>query len=75
LRTPELLVEVARTHPELARVEAVLRPAVQAALSSSLDEVSEMLDAEEREERRKDREYWAPLKRELEEFRLGRRKQ
>src|ERR1017187_3823969 len=33
------------------------------------------LEAEEREERRKDREYWAPLKRELEEFRLDRRRQ
>jgi hypothetical protein len=32
------------------------------------------LEAEEREERRKDREYWAPLKRELEEFRFGRKR-
>jgi hypothetical protein len=32
------------------------------------------LEEEEREERRKDREYWAPLKRELEELCLGRRK-
>ena len=75
LRTPELLVEVAWTHPELARAEAVLRPAVQAALSACPDDVSEALETEEREERRKDREYWAPLKRELEEFRLGRRRQ
>jgi hypothetical protein len=75
LRTPELLVEVAGAHPELARAEAVLRPAVRAALSAHLDDVSETLEAEEREERRKDREYWAPLKRELEEFRLGRRRQ
>jgi len=72
LRTPELLMEVAGAHPELARDEAVLRPAVRAALSACLDDVSETLEAEEREERRKDREYWAPLKRELEEFRLGR---
>jgi hypothetical protein len=74
LRTPELLVEVAGAHPELAADEAVLRPAVQAALSACLDDVSEALEAEEREERRKDREYWAPLKRELEEFRLSRRR-
>ena len=73
LRTPELLVEVAGAHSELARAEAVSRPAVQAALSARPDEVSETLEAEEREERRKDREYWAPLKRELEEFRLGRK--
>jgi hypothetical protein len=74
LRTPELLVEVAASHPELARAEAGLRPAIQAALSERPDAVSEALEAEEREERRKDREYWAPLKRELEEFRLGRRR-
>ena len=64
LRTPELLVEVAGAHPELARAEAVLRPAVRAALSAHLDDVSDTLEAEERKERRKDREYWAPLKRE-----------
>jgi len=75
LRTPELLVEVASAHPELAHADAVLRPAVQAALAARLEGVSDALDAEEREERRKDREYWYPLKRELEEFRPGRRKQ
>src|SRR5258708_11255078 len=75
LRTPELLVEVARTHPELASAEAVLRQPVQAALEARLEDVCEALGAEEREERRKDREYWAPLKRELEELRLTRRKQ
>jgi hypothetical protein len=74
LRTPELLVEVAAAHPEWARSEAVFRPAVQAALLARPDEVSEALEAEEREERRKDPEYWAPLKRALEEFRLGRRR-
>jgi hypothetical protein len=74
LRTPELLVEVAGAHPVLARAEAVLRPAVQAALTARPNDLSEALEAEEREERRKDREYWAPLRRELEEFRLGRRR-
>jgi hypothetical protein len=73
LRTPELLVEVAGAHPELTRAEAVLRPAVQAALSARPADVSDALEAEEKEERRKDREYWVPLKRELEEFRLGRK--
>jgi len=32
------------------------------------------LEFEEREERRKDKEYWAPLKRELEELRLDRKR-
>jgi len=65
-------VEIAATHPGLAGAEAGLRPAVQAALSAQPDEVREAPIAEEREERRKDREYWAPLKRELEQLRLGR---
>jgi hypothetical protein len=75
LRTPELLVEVAGAHPELARAEAGSRRAVEAALSARPADVNEALQAEEQEERRKDREYWAPLKRELEEFRLGRRRE
>jgi hypothetical protein len=75
LRTAELLVEVAGAHPELARAEAVSRRAVQAALSARPAAVSAALEAEEQEERRKDREYWVPLKRELEEFRLGRRRE
>jgi len=74
LRTPELLMEVAAAHPDLARAEATSRPAVRAALLPRLDDVVEALEAEEREERRKDREYWAPLKRELEEIRHDRRK-
>ena len=68
LRSPELLVEVAGAYPDLA-AEATPRPAVQTALSKRPEDVSEALEAEEREERRKDREYWAPLKRELEELR------
>ena len=75
LRTAELLVQVAAAHPELARAEAASRPAVHTALAARPDDVSEALEAEQREERRKDREYWAPLKRELEEFRLHRRSQ
>ena len=74
LRTPELLVEVAGAHAELARAEAAFRPAVQAARLARPDDVREALEIEEREERRKDRDYWAPLRRELEEFRLRRKR-
>jgi hypothetical protein len=72
LRTPELLIQVSRAYPDLARAEAILRPAVQTALTANLSDVSEALEIEEREERRKDRDYWAPLKQELEELRRGR---
>ena len=50
-------------------MESRSRPAIQAALSAPIEAVSDALAGEEREERRKDREYWEPLRRELEEFR------
>jgi hypothetical protein len=74
LRTPELPLEVAAAHPEAARAESASRRAVQCARLRRVDDLAVALEEEEREERRKDREYWAPLKRELEELRLGRAK-
>jgi hypothetical protein len=67
LRTPELLIEAAATHPELACAET--RPALQAALTANLEAVTAALRDEREAERQKDREYWAPLKRELEQLR------
>jgi hypothetical protein len=67
LRTPELLIEVATAHPAVA--SRVPRPAVTAALRSDVGAVERALADEELEERRRDREYWAPLKRELESLR------
>ena len=75
LRTPELLVEAAAAYPERANPLASERPALAAALRGSVERVRELLEAEERDERRKDREYWAPLKRELEQLRLARSKE
>jgi hypothetical protein len=69
LRTPELLVEVAAAYAELARAIAASRPAAGAALEGAIEEVRKLLTAEEEEERRRDREYWEPLKRELEQLR------
>ncbi len=74
LRTPELLVEVCSAYPEAARAAAASRQALQHALARNVDGLAEALEEEERDERRKDREYWTPLKRELEELRLGRKK-
>jgi hypothetical protein len=45
-----------------------VRPAVQAALRGRTDEVAQALEDEQQEQRRRDREYWEPLKRELEQF-------
>jgi hypothetical protein len=45
---------------------------VEAALQRDLEKVAEALNREEQEERRKDRDYWEPLKRELEQLRRNR---
>jgi hypothetical protein len=71
LRTPELLIRVASDYPEAARKSS--RAAVAAALAGDVRLVSEALDEEQRNERDKDRTYWEPLKRELEQFRRDRR--
>lgn len=71
LRSPELLIEASKAHPNLARRSS--RPAVQAALRGDAEAVAGSLEQEEREERRLDQEYWAPLKEELEQLRRARK--
>jgi hypothetical protein len=73
LRTAELLVETAKANPELARKIAFERPAVAAALEGDRQACELALAAEEAEEKTKDRIYWEPLKRELEEMRRAKR--
>ncbi len=73
LRTAELVMEVSREYPDAARRAAVGRPAVAAALRADMDAAARSLEEEERAARRLDREYWAPLKRELEQLRRSRR--
>jgi hypothetical protein len=51
LRTPEILIEAAAQHPEVARQVAQERPAVQAAIEGNAALVGELLEAEEREQR------------------------
>jgi hypothetical protein len=74
LRSPELLIEVSRQNPDAARREAIARPAVGAALDGDAIAAAKILDDEERAERLSDQEYWAPLKRELEQLRRSRHK-
>jgi hypothetical protein len=69
LRTPELLLDVVAAYPGRAAQLAPTRSAIAAALTGVVDQVSLALDDEEREQRRLDREYWAPLKQELEQLR------
>lgn len=74
LRSPELLIELAAMHGGVAREVAPARAAVGAALARDAGQVAHALAAEEAEERRRDREYWQPLRVELEMLRHGHRR-
>lgn len=64
LRTPELLIELVRQAPPSAA--SAQRPAIMAARSGDLEATRRALQEEEAAEREADRQYWLPLKRELE---------
>lgn len=74
LRTPELLIETATTNPEIAQIVETFRPLLKFASIGDAVLLAEALLSEEREEREADREYWQPLKAELEELRRNRPK-
>jgi hypothetical protein len=72
LRTPELLIELADQQPSLAAELAPSRPLLAAAVAKDSTALQAGLDAEERRERELDRQYWQPLKAELERLRHNR---
>jgi hypothetical protein len=69
LRTPELLVELARRHPAIVRRQFKERPLLTHAHVGESALLQQALLAEETAERQRDKEYWLPLRRELEQFR------
>jgi hypothetical protein len=69
LRTPELLIEVTETHPRLFSRLAAARPLLALATSGQEVALAQALKEEEQQERERDREYWLPLKSELETLR------
>ena len=69
LRTPSLLVEITRSQPHLALEERERRPLLSFALAAEENSLEIALQQEEFHERQADRDYWIPLKRELEQFR------
>jgi hypothetical protein len=71
-RTFELLRDLGQRYPRLAEKEAASRPALRAALKNDPARTDALLRTEEDRERALDRRYWAPLKAELERWRLGR---
>jgi hypothetical protein len=66
-RTPELLVELAGRFPSECEAAANGRPALRQL--PDIERLRDLLAEEERAERAADREYWVPLKRELEAMR------
>jgi hypothetical protein len=73
LRTPELLLELARRHPMICRQSIRQRPLLDHAQSAKMVELEQALLAEETAERQRDKEYWLPLRKELEKLRHTRK--
>jgi hypothetical protein len=69
LRTPELLLELARRHPAICRRLTKKRTLLVNAPAGKLDDLQQALLAEETSERQRDKEYWLPLRQELEKLR------
>lgn len=75
LRTPDLLMEVARAHPDVVKELVGERPLLELTTAQDLatDVLSRALRDEEDTERRLDAEYWKPLREELERLRRTKR--
>ncbi len=73
-RTPEVLIRLAYEYPVLFREVLAKRKLLGEALSGSQSAVQQELTKEELQERKADEAYWRPLKLELEQLRLNRKK-
>ena len=74
-RTPELLRDLVKSFPNEAAALRSERPLLALAADGKMDALRAELDAEVRAEQAKDREYWEPLRREIEQFRREERTQ
>lgn len=74
-RTPELLVELCSRFATEAAVIRTQRPLLEIVMSGDLDALRTAIDAEIRAEQAKDRLYWEPLRKELEQLRHAERGQ
>jgi len=72
LRSPQLLVEVARNHPSACKRAARRRPLLQHAVRDEQTALDAALQEEEAREREADHRYWQPLRAELEQLRRKR---
>ena len=71
-RTPETLIRVATMFPEMAASAGARRPLVRLAESNEIDKLRKALLDEQWREQNLDRQYWNPLKEELEALRRER---
>ncbi len=71
-RSPGVLIHLAKRFPARARRLARERVALRQAARGDLAAVRREMVAEQDREQEMDRRYWAPLRRELEQWRLGR---
>jgi hypothetical protein len=69
LRTPELLIEVAQANRRLFSRLAAVRPLLALVAPGKEAMLAQALKDEEEQERERDRQYWLPLKSELETLR------
>jgi hypothetical protein len=72
-RSPEMLVEICARFPEETGQLLKSRPLLSTAIDRNLPRLREELVSEVMQEQEKDRLYWEPLKREMEEFRRAER--
>jgi hypothetical protein len=72
LRTPELLMELVRGRGRLSSQLLRKRPLLRFAQAKKESLLADALLEEEKRERAADRQYWTPLKKELEMLRLAR---
>ena len=68
-RTPSELVRLAKEHSQLCRLLLAERPLLEHAISRNESFLQSALLDEELKERERDREYWRPLRSELERWR------
>ena len=66
LRTSALLIEVARSSAQQVRRAVAKRPLLAEAISGNASELEHALRDEETSERERDKHYWLPLRKELE---------
>ncbi|MGA1838997.1 MAG: hypothetical protein ACMUIU_00075 [bacterium] len=68
-RTPEVLISLTTRYPDIAAALINKRPLLKSALEGKEERIQKLLRDEEDRERMLDREYWEPLKKELNEWR------